>query len=116
MSKLAKFENKYISEVCGIRRSFISNARSELKKLHQKCNFGEEVRIRQDRESVEVSMIGNHFKLSLDHDNLNNTVVTLYSKTLDKHYFNGEKFCEIKNVSINELFNPEFIQELISLN
>lgn len=103
MSSLVKFENKYIDYTTkDLIRSYLSNAKKELLKIHKACDFGDDVKILEDRNLIQVSLIGAHFKLSVRHgEQTHNTKVKLYKNGVFE-----------REVLLQNLHNPKLIEEL----
>lgn len=103
MSSLSKFENKLIDHTTkDLLRSFISNAQKELDKVHKACGFGDNVEIVADRKNIQVSLVGEAFKLVVSHGaDGHTTKISLY-----KHN------AFIRNILIQNLHHPNLAQEL----
>ena len=107
MSSLHKFENKFIDHTTKDElRSYLSNAKKELLKVHKACNFDESVSIITDRDLIQVSLVAPSFSLIIRHgETEHKTEIKLF-----------ENLSYVKNISLSNLHNEKFISELIHIS
>ncbi len=107
MSSLEKFENKFIDYTTkDLIRSYLANAKKELLKIYNACEFDSDVSIIEDREIIQASLIGINFKLSVRHgEYTHNTKIKLYKNGV----FDRE-------ITLKNLHNPKLIEELKKLH
>lgn len=103
MSSLNKFEKQFIDHTTkDLLRAFISNAQKELDKVHKSCGFGDAVEVVADRKNIQVSLVGDRFKLVISHGADGHvTKISLY-----KHG------AFIRNILLQNLHHPNLVQEL----